>query len=127
MTDCNACTPQELNPPGTNCHNVPIRFTVDGRGSPFVDIGPTERHFHVPYLKYGPGVYRVDYRPVVWSCTCRDFTRRLRSRVNCKHIMLCVDFRRPGYSGTEYPYPNYLSEHVFPVVAKFHQFENKMQ
>jgi len=121
MTDCNACTPQHMNPVGTHCRGVPIRFTVQGRGTPFVDIGPVARHYHVPYLKYGaiPSGYRVDYEPVRWSCTCPDFVLRLRRQRCCKHIMLCVDFQLPGHSGTEYPggAANYLSEHVLPALA----------
>lgn len=123
MTDCNACTPQHLNPPGTNCHNVPTRFIVRGRGTPFVNIGPAERNFHVSYLKYGanPHGYQVHYQPVEWSCTCPDFTRRLQRQVNCKHIMMCVDLMRGGYSGTVYPSPNFLTDHVQLLLPTFHQ------
>jgi len=118
MTDCNACTPQHLNPAGQNCRDVPTRFTVLGRGGPFVNIGPEERHFRVPYLKYGAlQEYIVDYTPVQWSCNCPDFTRRLGRRLCCKHIIVCIDSVQPGYSGTVYPYVNYLNEHVFPVAA----------
>jgi len=124
MVDCNACTPQSLNPVGTNCSGVHIQFTVLGHGSPFADIGPGERHFHVPYLKYGavPSGYSVNYKPVKWSCTCPDFILRLRRQCCCKHIILCIDTFIPGFSKTVYPYSNYLSEHVFPVTdASFRQ------
>ena len=116
MTDCNACTPQHMNPVGTHCRGVPIRFTVQGRGTPFVDVGPVVRHYHVPYLKYGaiPSGYRVHYQPVEWSCTCPDFTRRLR-HTNCKHIMMCVDLKLPGHSGTTYPFPTFLVQHVIEM------------
>jgi hypothetical protein len=121
MADCNACTPQHMNPVGTNCRGVPIRFTVQGRGTPFVNIGPVARHFHVPYLKYGaiPGGYRVDYEPVRWSCTCPDFVLNLRRQSCCKHIMMCIDFQLPGHSGTEYPggAENYLRAHVLPELV----------
>lgn len=127
MTECNACTPQHLNPPGNKCHGVPNNFDVQGRGSIFVDVGPDIRHFHVPYLKYGtiPDGYRVEYEPVRWTCTCPDFILHLRRQRCCKHIMMCMDTILPGHSGTVYPYTNYLSEHVFPVPvvdeAKFRQ------
>jgi hypothetical protein len=119
MSDCNACTPQDLNPVGTNCSGVPIRFTVRGRASGFVETGPIPLHFHVSYLKYGavPGGYVVDYEPIQWSCTCPDFVLNLRRQSCCKHIIVCIDTILPGHSGTVYPYPNFLDEHVQPIMG----------
>lgn len=132
MSGCNAC-PQRLNSPGRKCRNVLSCFTIQGRGSEFVDIGPEPRHWHVKYQKYGPNNYTVKYTPARWSCTCKDFTQKWNSERCCKHIIMCIDTVLPGsgrnryYSGTVYPSDDYLQQHVTlfaSTEATYHQWHN---